>query len=145
MTQNSNFLKSTLELLESDPEVKSFIYQQILEFNPFVTPETVVMVIARDPASSYKDEVDLDNEELEDYADIEEESIAGTYKYRLAIVLKDGDSAIEAEAFDNDIFEAIRMAKDILISKLIEIQEEVENPVDRMNAIIEASSNTQIH
>jgi len=89
--------------------------------------------------------VDLDEDEREEYGDLEDESIAGTYKYRLAIVLKDGDSTIEAEAFDNDIFEAIRTAKDMLISKLIEIQNEVENPVDRMNAIMEASSNTQIH
>lgn len=144
--QNSSFLKNTLDLLEADPEVKSYIYQQILDFNPFVTPETLVMVLARDPSSSYSSQLEgEEREEMEEYIHHEEESIAAGFKYRLAIILKDGDSSIEAEAFDNDIFEAIRLAKENLIAKLIEIQEEIENPVDRMNAIKEASDNTQIH
>ncbi|AGH94684.1 hypothetical protein [Pseudobdellovibrio exovorus] len=145
MSQNSNFLKNTLDLLETDPEVKAYIYQQILEFNPFVTPETVVMVVARDPQVSYLSERTGETEEVEEYADLEASSIAESYRYRLAIVLKDGESSIEAEAFHNDIFEAVRMAKEGLIEKLIEIQEEIENPVDRINAIKEASDNTQIH
>lgn len=145
MSQDSNFLKNTLELLETDPEVKSYIYQQILEFNTFVTPETLVMVLARDPAASYSDEIDSDDEEVEDYMLHEEESIAAGFKYRLAIILKDGDSSIEAEAFHDDIFEAIRMAKEKLLVKLIEIQDQIENPADRINAIKDAASNTQIH
>lgn len=147
MSQDSSFLKNTLDLLETDPEVKSYIYQQILDFNAFVTPETLVMVLARDPSTSYTEQVDDDEaaEEMEDYFLHEEESIAAGYKYRLAIILKDGESSIEAEAFHNDIFEAIRLAKEKLMAKLIEIQEEVENPADRINAIKEASSNTQIH
>lgn len=146
MSQDSSFLKNTLDLLETDPEVKSYIYQQILDFNTFVTPETLVMVLARDPAASYSEQAEgEDAEEMEEYFMHEEESIAAGYKYRLAIILKDGDSSIEAEAFHNDIFEAIRLAKEKLMAKLIEIQEEIENPADRINAIKEASSNTQIH
>ena len=146
MSQDSSFLKNTLDLLETDPEVKSYIYQQILDFNTFVTPETLVMVLARDPAASYSEQAEgEDAEEMEEYFMHEEESIAAGYKYRLAIILKDGESSIEAEAFHNDIFEAIRLAKEKLMAKLIEIQEEIENPADRINAIKEASSNTQIH
>lgn len=145
MSQNSNFLKNTLDLLETDPEVKAYIYQQILDFNTFVTPETIVMVVARDPKASYLSERSGESEEIEEYADLEASSIEESYRYRLAIVLKDGDSSIEAEAFHNDVFEAIRLAKEALIEKLIEIQEEIENPVDRINAIKEASDNTQIH
>jgi hypothetical protein len=33
----------------SNNEIQSYIYQQIAEFEPFITPETLVMVIARDP------------------------------------------------------------------------------------------------
>lgn len=144
MSQNSNFLKTTLDRLETDPEVKSFIYQQIVDFNPFVTPDTLVMVIARDPNAQYSTESD-EHDEDEQFFDEEIEDLAKNYKYRIAIVLKEGDSSIEAEAFHNDIFEAIRLAKENLIARLLEIQEEVESPQDRINAIKDASENKQIH
>jgi ribosome-associated translation inhibitor RaiA len=150
MSQDSNFLKNTLDLLETDPEVKSYIYQQIVEFNQFVTPETLVMVIARDPAISYSAEIaasyDEDEEQdMHDYEIEEEAAIAENHSYRIAIVLKDGDASIEAEAFNDDVFEAIRLAKEKLVARLIEIQEEMENPQDRIKAIKEASDNTQVH
>ncbi|MEQ1722128.1 MAG: hypothetical protein ABL930_03070 [Pseudobdellovibrio sp.] len=150
MSQDSNFLKNTLDLLETDPEVKSYIYQQIVEFNQFVTPETLVMVIARDPAISYSAEIaasfDEDEEQdMHDYEIEEEAAIAENHSYRIAIVLKDGDASIEAEAFNDDVFEAIRQAKEKLVARLIEIQDEMENPQDRIKAIKEASDNTQVH
>lgn len=147
MSQDSNFLKNTVDLLESDPEIKSYIYQQILDFNPFVTPETLVMVVARDPTATYL----ADTQDSEDEAEVvgdsfaEEAALAEGFKYRIAIILKDGDSAIEAEAFNNDVFEAIRLAKEKLVARLIEIQEEMEKPADRIKAILEATDNTQIH
>lgn len=142
MSNDSSFLKTTLDLLETDPEVKSFIYQQIIDFNPFVTPETLVMVIARDPRASYAEGSD----EEEDYFDDEETSSEEKqYKYRIAVILKEGENSIEAEAFHDDIFEAIRLAKDRLIDRLLEIQEEIESPQDRINAIKDASENKQIH
>ncbi len=142
MSNDSSFLKTTLDLLESDPEVKSFIYQQIIDFNPFVTPETLVMVIARDPRATYVEGSDEEDDYFED-----EESTADEkqFKYRIAVILKEGENSIEAEAFHDDIFEAIRLAKDHLIDRLLEIQEEVESPQDRINAIKDASENKQIH
>lgn len=151
MSQNSNFLKTTLDLLETDPEVKSYIYQQILDFNQFVTPETLVMVVARDPHKVYSEDLTEDdfNEEDSEYFEAqqasEQEFVEQNYNYRIAIVLKDGDSSIEAEAFHDDIFEAIRLAKESLVSRLLEIQEEIESPQERMNAIKDASDNKQIH
>lgn len=163
MSNDSSFLKNTLDLIENDPEIKSYIYQQIQEFNTFVTPETLVMVIARDPLGRYKesapetissdldDEQNLmslfeDEEEGEDF--IAEEDITDEMRksrYRIAVVLKDGEHAIEAESFNDDIFEAIRLSKEALIQKLIEIQEEIESPQDRMKAIQLASENKPIH
>ena len=147
-SQNSSFLKTTLDLLETDPEVKSFIYQQIVDFNPFVTPDTLVMVIARDPHATYSsaaEEAEDEDTDFTDYSDDESEAVEENYKYRIAIVLKEGDSSIEAEAFNDDIFEAIRLAKEALVARLLEIQEEVESPSDRMNAIKDASENKQLH
>jgi len=142
MSNDSSFLKTTLDLLETDPEVKSFIYQQIVDFNPFVTPDTLVMVIARDPNASYNDSIDEEDEFFDEDETSEESK---KYKYRIAVILKEGENSIEAEAFHDDIFEAIRLAKDHLIERLLEIQEEVESPQDRINAIKDASENKQIH
>ncbi len=161
MSNDSSFLKNTLDLIENDPEIKSYIYQQIQDFNAFVTPETLVMVIARDPLGRYDqpefEPVSSDMEaapnqaaeEFEDDGDfIDEDEITDemrSSRYRIAVVLKDGEHAIEAESFNDDIFEAIRLSKEALIVKLLEIQEEVENPKDRMIAIQQASENKPIH
>lgn len=128
-------LTAEMKLIETNPEVKSFIYQQIAELNPFVTPETVVMVIAKDPK-------DIKEESFTEDIDVEE---LRTYKHRIAIVLKEHDTSIEAEAYHDDIYEAIKLAKDSLLNRLIEIQEEVESPSERLEAIKLASANQQIH
>ncbi len=159
MSQDSSFLKNTLDLIETDPEIKSFIYQQINEFNLFITPETLVMVIARDPKGIYQTIASAhernEEDESEDFIHDTEMNDEETFeevdedlkklKFRIAIILKDGEHSIEAEAYNNDIFEAIRMAKDLLVNRLIEIQEEVESPKDRIAAIQQASDNKTIH
>lgn len=120
----------------SNNEIQSYIYQQIAEFEPFITPETLVMVIARDPNQTEDDQ----SAASEPYTTTNEDSI-----HRIAIILKEDDATIEAEARHTDIFEAIKYAKESLLQKLIEIKEEVEDPKDRLQAIQQASSNEQIH
>jgi ribosome-associated translation inhibitor RaiA len=141
MSQKKDFLKNTLELIENDAEVKSYIYQQIMDFNPFATPETLVMVIARDPQGDYSSQ----NPSLKVELDETTKKSLRSATFRIAIVLKDGDTSIESEAYDNDIFSAIRSAKEILVDRLIEIQNEVENSQDRIKAIKNASDNKPIH
>ncbi len=119
----------------SNNEIQSYIYQQIAEFEPFITPETLVMVIARDP-----NQAEDEQSASEPYTTTNEDSI-----HRIAIILKEDDATIEAEARHTDIFEAIKYAKESLLQKLIEIKEEVENPQERLQAIQQASSNEQIH
>ena len=123
---NGKPLENTLNLIETDPEVKSFIYQQINEFAPYVTPETLVLVLARDPLAQQEVEVSADN-------------------YRIAIVLKEDDASIEAEAYSPNIFDAIRLAKESMLSRLSEIQNKVENSQERLNAIKDAGNNSQVH
>ncbi len=119
-------LENTLNLIETDPEVKSFIYQQISEFAPYVTPETLVLVLARDPLAQEEKEVSADD-------------------YRIAIVLKEDEASIEAEAYSPNIFDAIRLAKESMLSRLSEIQSKVENSKDRLKAIKDAGNNSQVH
>ena len=123
---NGKPLENTLNLIETDPEVKSFIYKQINEFAPYVTPETLVLVLARDPLAQQEVEVSADN-------------------YRIAIVLKEDDASIEAEAYSPNIFDAIRLAKESMLSRLSEIQNKVENSQERLNAIKDAGNNSQVH
>lgn len=135
--QSNTSLMDTLHLIETDPEVKSFIYQQINEFSSYVTPETNVVVLARNPEDAYADENHVISEDID--------SRDNHYPFRIAIVLKEGEATIEAEGFGHDIYDAIHAATDAMLQRLSEIQEEIESPQDRLNAIQQASENTQIH
>lgn len=119
----STLLNPTIQLIEQNPEVKSFIYQMIAEFDPFVTPQTVVTVVARDPkklALQYETEGrEFDPEELKKL-------------YRIAIVLNESGTKVEAEGVHEDIFQAIKMAKDNLMKELVAIQDSVVSQQDRI-------------
>lgn len=135
--QGNAALTDTLHLIETDPEVKSFIYQQINEFTQYVTPETNVIVLARNPEDAYADE---DHVISQDY-----DSSDNHYPYRIAIVLKENDATLEAEGFGHDIYDAITAATEAMLGRLSEIQDEIESPQDRLNAIQQACENTQVH
>lgn len=119
------------QLLDTDPEIKSYIYQQISEFQPFVTPETVVAVVAKDPRK-LGSELNIPKEKLKKM-------------YRIAIVLREGDTEIQDEALEENVFLAIRAAKDKLLTRLASIQNEVQSESERMYQINMAIQNEQIH
>ena len=133
MSSQSKFLQQTTGLIESNKEIKSFIHHQIHDFEPFITPETTILVIARDPL--------LKESETEEDT-VTTHPIAA---HRIVIILKEDDSSIEAEAFHDDIFEAIKQAKENLVVQLLAIQNEVENSQERLEAIQMASGSNQIH
>ncbi|MBX3032998.1 MAG: hypothetical protein KF865_03670 [Bdellovibrionaceae bacterium] len=132
----THLTNSTIRLLDTDPEVKSYIYQQISEFEPYVTPETVVAVVARDPRKlALQLETDgrpIPANELKNM-------------FRIAIVLREGDTQIQEEGLHSDVFEAIRQAKEKLLQRLSDIQDQVISNGDRMAQINEALQNTQLH
>lgn len=129
----TTLLNPTIELIEQNPEVKSYIYQQIVDFEPFVTPQTVVAVVARDPndlAVQYETEgKEFKPEELKSL-------------HRIAIVLKEAETSVEAEGVHEDIYEAIKLAKENLLKELISIQDSVVSQQDR---IIEINHYMQSH
>lgn len=129
----SKKVKPTQELLDANPDVKAFIYQQILEFDHFVTPDTKVTVVARNPhrlLAQYENPADAEHLKS---------------SHRIAVVLVEDGASLEAEGVHSDIFTAITMAKENLIAKLIEIQESVISPQERQMAINQALQNNQIH
>lgn len=119
----TNLPNPTIQLIEENPEVKSYIYQMIAEFDGFVTPETVVTVVARNPkklALQYETEgKEFNRRDL-------------SKLYRIAIVLSDGEAKVEAEGVHQDIYLAIKLAKDNLMLKLVEIQDSVVSHQDRL-------------
>lgn len=122
-----------VDLIETSPEVKSYIYQQLVDFQPYVTPDTLVYVIARNPT------------EVPDGTDAEEfELPEESYKHRIAIILQEGETTIEAEAYHDDIYYAIRLAKDSLLERLNEIEDEVE-PRSKKITSSKRPGNNQLH
>lgn len=123
-------------MLEDDFDVKAYVNQQLAEFEAYVTEETVVTVISRDPKKLAlqleTDGKDLGSKKLRDM-------------FRIAIILQEDDSKLEAEGFHEDIYEAIRMAKDNLMKKLAEIHDSVVSQSDRIEQINLALSNPQLH
>lgn len=129
----TTLLNPTIELIEHNPEVKSYIYQQIVDFEPFVTPQTVIAVVARD---SNELSVQYETEGKE----FSQEDLKNLY--RIAIVLTDNGTSVEAEGVHEDIYEAIKLAKDSLLKELISIQDSVISQQDR---IIEINHYLQSH
>lgn len=114
--------KPTIQLENVGPEIKSYIYQVLMEFEPFTTPTTTVAVVAKDPLKLITrleaDGVDYDRTELKKM-------------YRISISLIEDGTKIEEEGLHEDIYEAIKIAKDKLVKVLIEIQDNVITAQDR--------------
>jgi ribosome-associated translation inhibitor RaiA len=133
----SNLTQTELMLaIDENPEIRSFVYQQILEFEPYVTPQTVVAVIARDPKKLAKKMEaagdDVNHHEI-------------SQMYRIAIILKEDGTKIQEEALHRDIYTAIRLAKEKLIKKLEAIQDHIVSQSDRMQQINSALTSGKVH
>lgn len=119
----TTLLNPTIALIEQNPEVKSFIYQQIADLEGFVTPQTIVTVVARDPrklAIQYETEgKEFSKKELKKL-------------YRIAISLSEGGAKVEAEGVHKNIYEAIKAAKNALLKELITIHDSVVSQQDRI-------------
>jgi ribosome-associated translation inhibitor RaiA len=132
----ANLLNPAIHILDQSSEVKAYVYQQLAEFEAYVTPETVVAVVARDPR---KLAIQLET----DGKDVDPSKLS--QMYRIAIILKEDDTKIQGEGLHEDIYEAIRIAKERLLEKLIAIHNEVISQSDRQEQINFALSNPQLH
>jgi hypothetical protein len=122
--------------MEDRPEVKSYIYQTISEFEPFITSETVISVISKDPKKLAR-QYEMEDREF-DLEDLKKQ-------YRISISLQEGDAKLFAEGLDKDIFTAVRLAKESLMQKLMSIQDSVVTQQERNMAVYQAMQNTMIH
>jgi hypothetical protein len=120
-------LEKQLESME--PEVKAFIYQTIIEFEPFITPSTLISVIAKDPKKSSKSTQNISDNQI----------------WRISITLSEDGTTLEEEASDANIFSAITQAKDKLLKVLTEIQDSVISNQDRTAQINQIRDSGTVH
>lgn len=128
--------KSAHNLETVDPEVKSYIYQTILEFEPYCTPNTQVAVIAKDPLKLIS-RFEAEGNEY-DRSDLKK-------MHRISITLSEDGTKLEEEGLHESIFEALKIAKDKLVKVLSEIQDSVISNQDRAVQINSARQNTGVH
>lgn len=129
------FSDPQLDLDNVGPEVKSYIYQVLTEFEPYTTPTTTVAVIAKDPLALIRK---LGAENLPGKKQLAK-------MYRISITLHDDGSKLEAEGLDADIFTALRKAKDNLLTTLIEIHDKVVDSKERNQQIHSALNTSNVH
>lgn len=111
--------------IEETPEVKSFIYQQIVDFEPFLTSASLVSVISKE-----RHEVRRSKKGL---------------THNILITIKENGVSLEEEGSSDNIYEAILEAKNKLYKKLVSIQDSVISQQDRMAQILSIRSNTNLH
>lgn len=132
----STLLSPTIQFIVENPEVKSFIYQMINELEQFVTPQTIVSVTAKDPRKlALQYETEGKEFSLDDLKSL----------YRISITLKESDAKISAEGVHENLFEAIRSAKENLIKELVAIQDSVVSHQDRIMQINHYLHNSNVH
>jgi hypothetical protein len=123
-------------LEEMGPEIKSYIYQSILELEPYTTDDTTVTLLAKDPLQliSSMEEIgsEVDKKELKKM-------------FRIAFVMQENDSKIETEAVHQNIFEAIKMAKEKMLAKLVEIHDSIVTAQDRQAEIQNVKLTGNVH
>lgn len=127
-------LSPQIQLEQMDPEIRSYIYQVLMDFQPFTTPDTTVSVVAKDPLK-------LHDPNIEKYDDPEKLKSL----WRIGIKLTEDNANIEEEGVHEDIYVAIRMAKDNLVKALIEIQDQAVSNQERYLQIRSALDGSQMH
>ncbi len=115
--------KSNLLDLTEDNDVKAFIYQQFVDFEPFVTPETFLTVELKDPMKL------LPAVEAGVYKGIDKKNLKNMV--RISISLVENGAKLEAEGLSDNIYQAITKAKESALSKLIKIQDKVITAEER--------------
>lgn len=128
-------LKREIQIENLGPEVTSYIYQIILEFEPFTTPDTMVSVVAKNPLELIKFSAPIDDSDDTTVLHADHGALPAKAElkkmFRIAISLTEEGQTIQAEGLHANIYEAITAAKNKLLKTLNEIQNDVISNQDR--------------
>ena len=115
---------------QQSPELKAFIYQQVLDLQPYTTSTTTVGVVL--------DESESDRL-LRAKKTWEEEPL------RVTLVMKDGEAQLSAVGEGSNVYEAISQAKKHLLNQLILVQDSVVSSKERAQEIYETLHPVVVH
>jgi hypothetical protein len=121
--------------LEHDPEVKSFIYQMINEFSGYVTPTTIAAVVSKDPSLSHDDD-------LGEHKKLNKKQLAAML--RIAVTLSDQGTQITEEGLAENVFDALKIAKDKMVKRLDLLHNEITSKHERFVQLEAAKKSTLI-
>jgi hypothetical protein len=125
-----------LQNLADNPEVKSFIHQMTLDFLPYVTPSTVISVVAMDATLLHrklkKNGKSVSKAKLSEY-------------HRIQLSLVDEGARISSEGLDKNIYVAMKKAKEKMLSHLAQIQNTVMSEQERLTQLRLAQQSKILH
>jgi hypothetical protein len=128
-------MKEKLSIFSSTAEVRSFIYQQLAEFEPFLTSATTISVLAKNPLDL---QIDLESEgKLYEPEKLKKMN-------RIAIVMNEEGGQIGAEALHENIYDAVVLAKERVLKRLREIHDSVVSNQDRIVQIDQAKNQSHL-
>lgn len=98
---------------EMDPELKAYIYQHLMDIQPYLVANAQVAVLVQ----RAEDEISHSENEEQDYL--------------VTLVATLNEGRMEAEGQDQNIYEAFNKAKEAMIHQLSEIQNSMMDPAER--------------
>jgi ribosome-associated translation inhibitor RaiA len=112
MARRETNTEATNTSYEMDPEFKAYIYQHLMDIQPYLIANAQVAVLVQ----RAEGDVPVDADEPD---------------YLVTLVATLGDGRMEAEGQHEDIYEAFNKAKNNMISQLSEIQNSMLDPAER--------------
>lgn len=97
---------------EMDPELKAYIYQHLMDIQPYLLANAQVAVLV----TRAEEDSQIENDDKD---------------YLVTLVATLNDGRMEAEGQHGDIYEAFNKAKDTMIHQLAEIQNSMMDPAER--------------
>lgn len=107
----------TIEAIENDREFKAHIYQQLVDLQPFLSPESQIAVLVQQDS-------DQDEAEAHDHDQ-------NTQGYTLTLVATLGEYRLESEGHRSDLYEAFGIAKAKMREQLEELHSAAVDSAER--------------
>lgn len=111
--RETNTVQSNGTSHEMDPELKAYIYQHLMDIQPYLLANAQVAVLVQ---KAEGDVSEAENDEPD---------------YLVTLVATLNEGRMEAEGQHGDIYEAFNKAKEVMIHQLAEIQNSLMDPAER--------------
>ncbi len=114
--------ENAVEAIQNDREFKAHVYQQLVDLQPFLSPDSQVAVIVNIGQDDDADEDEIIDESSEP-------------NYALTLIATLGDYRLEAKGRNPDIYEALGIAKRKMLQQLDEVYNSAIDSNERISEI----------